>query len=224
MNTGIGDAVNLAWKLAAVLKGTADARLLDTYEPERIEFARRLVATTDRVFTLATAQGPLADLVRTRLVPQVVPRALAFGAVREFLFRTVSQIMVNYRGRALSVGAVGSVHGGDRLPWVSVAGADNYAPLRALLWQVQVYGEAHEELARWCEGHDVPLERFAFCPEHQAAGLTRDALYLLRPDGYLALTASAQDPQLLARYFAERGLRQGDDAFKEHPCRPAVRG
>ena len=224
MNTGIGDAVNLAWKLAAVLKGTADARLLDTYEPERIEFARRLVATTDRVFTLATAQGPLADLVRTRLVPQVVPRALAFEAVREFLFRTVSQIMVNYRGGALSVGAVGSVHGGDRLPWVSVAGADNYAPLRALLWQVQVYGEAHEELARWCEGHDVPLERFAFSPEHQAAGLTRDALYLLRPDGYLALTAPAQDPQLLARYFAERGLRQGDDAFKEHACRPAVRG
>ena len=114
------------------------------------------------------------------------------------------------------------MHGGDRLPWVSVAGADNYAPLRALLWQVQVYGEAREELARWCAEQDVPLERFAFAPEHQAAGLTRDALYLLRPDGYVALTASAQDPRVLARYFAERGLRQGDDAFKEHPYRPAV--
>ena len=34
MNTGIGDAVNLAWKLAAVLKEGAPDNLLDTYEPE----------------------------------------------------------------------------------------------------------------------------------------------------------------------------------------------
>ena len=40
MNTGIGDAVNLAWKLAAVLNGGAAASLLDSYEPERIGFAR----------------------------------------------------------------------------------------------------------------------------------------------------------------------------------------
>ena len=39
MNTGIGDAVNLAWKLAAVLNGGAPETLLDTYEPERIGFA-----------------------------------------------------------------------------------------------------------------------------------------------------------------------------------------
>jgi 2-polyprenyl-6-methoxyphenol hydroxylase-like FAD-dependent oxidoreductase len=47
MNTGIGDAVNLAWKLAAVLQSRAGSPLLDSYEPERIAFAQRLVATTD---------------------------------------------------------------------------------------------------------------------------------------------------------------------------------
>ena len=57
MNTGIGDAVNLAWKLAAVVHGRADASLLDSYEPERIAFARRLVATTDRAFTGVTSDG-----------------------------------------------------------------------------------------------------------------------------------------------------------------------
>ena len=57
MNTGIGDAVNLAWKLAAVLHGQAEASLLDSYEPERIAFARRLVATTDRAFTAVTSSG-----------------------------------------------------------------------------------------------------------------------------------------------------------------------
>ncbi|MDT9646367.1 FAD-dependent oxidoreductase, partial [Pseudomonas sp. JV245A] len=41
MNTGIGDAINLAWKLAAVLSGKSAERLLETYATERMEFARR---------------------------------------------------------------------------------------------------------------------------------------------------------------------------------------
>jgi hypothetical protein len=46
MNTGIGDAINLGWKLKAALDGAPDA-LLDSFETERIAFARRLVKTTD---------------------------------------------------------------------------------------------------------------------------------------------------------------------------------
>src|SRR5438552_8448870 len=64
MNTGIGDAVNLAWKLAAVLNGRAVPSLLDSYEPERIAFARRLVATTDQAFTGITSDGTIARRVR----------------------------------------------------------------------------------------------------------------------------------------------------------------
>ena len=59
MNTGIGDAINLAWKLAAVLQGRAPATLLDSYEPERIGFARRLVKTTDRAFSVVTSRAGL---------------------------------------------------------------------------------------------------------------------------------------------------------------------
>src|SRR5262249_2738366 len=57
MNTGIGDAVNLAWKLAAVVNDGARDSLLATYEPERIGFADRLVATTDRPLTPAPKPG-----------------------------------------------------------------------------------------------------------------------------------------------------------------------
>src|SRR6266478_1701082 len=73
MNTGIGDAVNLAWKLAAILRGRADRSLLDTYETERIAFARRLVATTDQAFTGVTSDGLIARRVRLNLVPAVIP-------------------------------------------------------------------------------------------------------------------------------------------------------
>ena len=41
MNTGIGDGENLAFKLALVVTGRADAALLDTYEAERRPVARR---------------------------------------------------------------------------------------------------------------------------------------------------------------------------------------
>ena len=87
MNTGIGDAINLAWKLAAVVAGRAPDSLLDSYEAERIGFARRLVATTDRVFSFATAEGKIADILRTRVAPLIVPMAAAFEPVREYLFR-----------------------------------------------------------------------------------------------------------------------------------------
>ncbi|HEY2226989.1 MAG TPA: FAD-dependent oxidoreductase, partial [Xanthobacteraceae bacterium] len=147
MNTGIGDAINLAWKLAAVLAGHAPDKLLDTYEAERIGFARRLVATTDRVFSFVTADGRLANIIRTRIAPVLLPAAMAFEAAREYLFRTVSQITLNYRSGPLSVGAAGHVHGGDRLPWVPINGRDNFEPLAAVTWQVHVYGSASAELA-----------------------------------------------------------------------------
>jgi 2-polyprenyl-6-methoxyphenol hydroxylase-like FAD-dependent oxidoreductase len=207
MNTGIGDAINLAWKLAAVLKGRATDALLDSYEAERIGFARRLVATTDRVFTFASGEGQLADFVRTRIAPIVIPAAFSFDAVRRFAFRTVSQTMLNYRGGPLSHGVAAGVHGGDRLPWVVVDGFDNFAPLVSLDWQVHVYGSAGRELTTWCAQRKVPLHVFAWRDEYRQAGLARDALYLLRPDTYVALVDPSGSVTALDRYTSDRGIR-----------------
>jgi 2-polyprenyl-6-methoxyphenol hydroxylase-like FAD-dependent oxidoreductase len=44
MNTGMGDATNLGWKLAAALEGWAGPHLLESYEPERRRVAQRVVA------------------------------------------------------------------------------------------------------------------------------------------------------------------------------------
>jgi 2-polyprenyl-6-methoxyphenol hydroxylase-like FAD-dependent oxidoreductase len=208
MNTGIGDAVNLAWKLAAVLNGGAAEGLLDTYEPERIGFARRLVATTDRAFTLVTAHGPIAWRVRTRLVPPVAGLLFHLAAVRRFLFLTVSQTGVNYRDSPLSEGEAGSVRGGDRLPWVKTSpDEDNFTPLSALAWQVHVYGEPRRGVAEACAELGLPLHALAWRPEMRRSGLMRGALYLVRPDGYVALADPDGDPERLGRYFVKRGLQ-----------------
>jgi 2-polyprenyl-6-methoxyphenol hydroxylase-like FAD-dependent oxidoreductase len=206
MNTGIGDAINLAWKLAAVLAGHVPDHLLDSYEAERIGFARRLVATTDRAFSFVTAEGRLADILRTRIAPVLLPKAVAFEAVREYIFRTVSQITLNYRGGPLSVGSARHVHGGDRLPWVPINGSDNFEPLAAMIWQVHVYGSASAELAAWCTNHNVPLHVFNWRSEHEAAGLARDAIYLLRPDTYVALADASGEANALDRYWSEHGI------------------
>jgi 2-polyprenyl-6-methoxyphenol hydroxylase-like FAD-dependent oxidoreductase len=207
MNTGIGDAINLAWKLAAVLAGRAGDNLLDSYEAERIGFARRLVATTDRAFSFVTAEGRIADVVRTRVAPVLIPMALAFAPVREFMFRTVSQITLNYRRGPLSRGVAGDVHGGDRLPWAPVDGVDNFQKLTTMDWQVHVYGSASAELAAWCAAQNVPLHIFDWRSEYEVAGLARGALYLLRPDSYVALADSSGAPNALDRYFRDHRIQ-----------------
>ncbi|MDQ6771257.1 MAG: FAD-dependent monooxygenase [Gemmatimonadota bacterium] len=207
MNTGIGDAVNLAWKLAAVLKNSAPENLLDTYEPERIPFAQRLVATTDRGFTFVTRRGGFAGVVRTRIAPLVVPLLFRLGAMRRLLFRTVSQTQVNYRNSALSAGTAGKVHGGDRLPWADLgSGEDNFAPLISLKWQVHVCGVVPRGVSEACAELRLPLHVFAWQPGMQRAGFQNGALYLVRPDGYVALADQSADPERLRQYFAGREL------------------
>ena len=220
MNTGIGDAVNLAWKIVAVLKEGAADSLLDTYETERIGFARRLVATTDRVFTFVTKPGGIAAFVRLKLVPRIAPWLLRLPPVRRFAFRTVSQIGIQYRKSPLSAGAAGSVRGGDRLPWVETGPhEDNFAPLTSLAWQVHVYGEVRRGLADACAELRLPIHAFAWMPRMRRAGFVRGAIYLVRPDGYVALADPDGDPGPLGRYFTRRGFpaARRDEATRIDP-------
>lgn len=214
MNTGIGDAVNLAWKLAEVVRGRAAANLLDSYEPERMAFAQRLVETTDRAFTAITTLNVAARLVRLRIAPIFIPVLFSFRLLRLRLFRTVSQVNVNYRGSDISKGTAGTVHGGDRLPWIrGDASADprgNFAVLQSLAWQVHVYGDAAPALREFCLQRKIALHVFAWSGDTARAGLRRNALYLIRPDGYVALADTRSDVTGLASYLDQLGLTPGE--------------
>jgi hypothetical protein len=76
-----------------------------------------------------------------------------------------------------------------------------------MIWQVHVYGTARTELAKWCAARNIELNVFPWQAQHEAAGIARNALYLLRPDTYVALAAASGTPDAVDRYCAERGLR-----------------
>ena len=204
MNTGIGDAINLAWKLAAVLKGRGEDAILDTYSTERRAFALRLVASTDRAFTFVTRDGALARFVRLHVVPRFLPFAVRFEATRRFMFRTISQTSIQYRAGGLSEGRAGSVQAGDRLPWVPPEGreADNYAPLGSMDWQVHVHGTAEAGIAQACERHGIALNAFAWREAASRAGYARDAAYLVRPDAYVGWAGPGNAGEILESYLA----------------------
>ena len=211
MNTGIGDAVNLAWKLAAVLRDAATPALLDSYEPERIAFARRLVATTDRLFQLITRDGALAATVRTRVVPRLLGALVPRKAVRRFMFRTVSQIEINYRDGGLGSGRAGKILAGDRMPFVPAAAGvgapDNMQPLPSPGWQLQVYGELEAGLRAAADADEIPVRLYPWSPAAEAAGLARNAAYLVRPDSYVGWCDPHPSASGLTEYLRSHGLR-----------------
>src|SRR5262249_47033147 len=110
-------------------------------------------------------------------------------------------------GSPLSQGIAGMVQGGDRLPWINVnVNADNYAPLASLDWQVHVYGEASSDLHAACASRGLPLHVFPWREEMARVGLQCDALYFIRPDGYIALTTCYDRANAITSYLKAHGI------------------
>jgi 2-polyprenyl-6-methoxyphenol hydroxylase-like FAD-dependent oxidoreductase len=116
MNTGIQDAYNLAWKIAAVQKGLAGKKLLESYHEEREPIASDLLKATDRMTKGATIRNPLMQKIRNRLVPLVAGTEM----VQEKMMRTMGELNINYRDTGFVAqnwhGRGGDVEAGDRAP------------------------------------------------------------------------------------------------------------
>ena len=110
-----------------------------------------------------------------------------------------------------SDGRAGSVHGGDRLPWVetNLKDADNFTPLTSLDWQVHVYGDAAPAIRALCEVRKLSLHVFPWRPAMDRTGLQRNAVYLVRPDGYVALADPDGNAAVLTSYLDMRKLTSG---------------
>jgi 2-polyprenyl-6-methoxyphenol hydroxylase-like FAD-dependent oxidoreductase len=96
MNTGLQDAANLAWKLAAVLKGGAPESLLDTYHSERWPVGQKVLEFTDRIFSTMTSQTGWLAGIRNMLLPVFGAVITRSGMVRSRAFHFISQLGIRY--------------------------------------------------------------------------------------------------------------------------------
>jgi hypothetical protein len=70
-----------------------------------------------------------------------------------------------------------------------------------------VYGEADKDLEAACRELNLHLHVVVWSDSAKNAGLKRDALYLVRPDGYIALASSEQSVSKLRAFVEQFHLR-----------------
>jgi 2-polyprenyl-6-methoxyphenol hydroxylase-like FAD-dependent oxidoreductase len=213
MNTGIQDAYNLAWKMALVLRGEADGRLLETYNEERLENAKHLLETTDRMFQLAAGSEWVLAFLRMNVLPPVAQYILRFDSVKKFVFPLISQIGINYRHSSLS-GHAGDGHfkvkAGDRMPYFLTGGESIYDKLRRPKFHLLIFSNAGSDLRpseTGLDGRFAELVDFNAVPldAHVADLFGRDEPFsvLLRPDNYIGFISPDVSAGGLSAYLDE---------------------
>lgn len=220
--TGIQDATNLAWKLAAFLREGAPVSLLDTYDEERRPIAREVLQRTSAVSSIIFAMNPVARFVREQLLFPILRRPF----VQRRLFAKLSQLQMNYRRRSLSAHFDAPfsrvrVRAGDRTPDVLFEKAGEKVSLFQLIGSGGMIallgpGENSREIAGalaalhirafiiFPNGAEMPP---AECLEDLYGDFARlygaqgPFLYLIRPDGHVALFQRRAEANELARYL-----------------------
>ena len=194
MNTGIQDAYNLAWKLAFVLQGKADMKILETYNQERLENAKHLVGTTDRMFNLVAGQGWLLKFMRTTVIPPLAKYIVALQAFKSRFFPLISQIGINYRTSPLSNhdgDEEFAVKAGDRMPYFMVDGKSVYDKLRVPKFHMITFTNEHQnEIIN----SNVEMMDYLVLPLSpniaKLFGTDKPFAVLLRPDNHIGFISS----------------------------------
>jgi len=221
-NTGIADADNLAWKLAAVLHRQAGPGLLDSFHAERHEAAQENVRVTNRTARFLRAPEGVERLFRTA----------AISLAKQHLF---ARQLVNTGRMAVANSYTRSpvcAHGGGQsVQNVSFQFADGSAGTvnDLLLWArgemlLLVFGDippaARQRLRALCESAPVRAVQVASDSRPQAVEHVRDpqghlqgachvfghAWALVRPDAYVASTGESIDATLVHAVAAAMGM------------------
>ena len=205
MNTGVGDAVDLGWKLAATLQGWGGAALLDSYEAERRPVQRTIidaaqtnmqVLPTELAGALIDADGPEGDAARRLLSERI-------HSTKDAEFHSLDLVLdVTYEDSALVVADV------ERRPATALPGRriahtwtrsgrsvlDLVGDGLTLLWLGAAADSESRRFAEAARAHRLPLSVADLRDERLADRYGAD-LVLLRADQHVAWRGdSAPDP------------------------------
>lgn len=226
MNTGLQDAYNLAWKLALVIQEKSPESLLDSYHKERWSVANRLVNTTDRVFTSIVKRGTLINWFRLKVMPFLASRLMGIPTIQKRAFRIVSQTGISYTKSPISQQNIvlpdQAPKAGERLPYLTVYN-EQFQQQQNLYHRL---GEAMFHLIVWQCQQDIDLapstqkikqyltqqypnlfQTHLIVEQHQNFStfqqlqLQQSALFVVRPDNYIAYIGAVDDLDGLQGYL-----------------------
>ncbi|WP_328322399.1 FAD-dependent monooxygenase [Streptomyces sp. NBC_00388] len=219
MNTGLQDAVNLGWKLAAVARGRLEEAALESYGAERRAAAHAVTRST----SLQTRWGFLRRPAQIALRDTVVRGADRTGVLQRQLAPKIGQIDATYRPESARMPRGGRIVPGDRVPvllgqgrttgvWTAVP-RDDWTVLlhvgrsRPDTWH-DTCAAVREAVGDQAEVVEAPSQSHG--PLVDALG-SRPVAAVVRPDGHLYATlAPARTSEITgALRRARRDLRPG---------------
>ncbi|MEU9035646.1 FAD-dependent monooxygenase [Streptomyces sp. NPDC048352] len=223
LQTGIQDAMNLGWKLAAHLSGRAPAHLLDTYQRERRPIAAATLRRTDLVYKFEVSASAGARLLRG-----LTTRLMGMAPVQNSVLEELSGLTLRYR--PLPGAPDGAVHRlvGRRMPDTALRSRDGvegrlYTHFRAGSFVLldQSHGGFCADVAEEGWADRVTAVRSVSVGRRNPKALPEAVL--VRPDGYVAWAGHAGDtPALRAALRHWCGEPQAPGAGRERPAVPAV--
>jgi 2-polyprenyl-6-methoxyphenol hydroxylase-like FAD-dependent oxidoreductase len=199
MNTGMQDVLNLAWKLALVQNGQAAPTLLDSYSAERSAIGDQVLRSTGRMTRIALLHNPLLRELRD-LAAGTLSR---IPAIQQRLVDQLTELDLHYAHSPLSAtphDASDQPPAGARAPDVAVCAADGsatrlYGLLGSGRFVLMSVGAAAPAVPPALRGL-VDMATTAL-----AQGYAVGHHYLVRPDGYLALSTRGDDPTAIVGWL-----------------------
>jgi 2-polyprenyl-6-methoxyphenol hydroxylase-like FAD-dependent oxidoreductase len=195
-NTCVGDAVNIGWKIAAVIQGWGTRELLDSYEVERRPIARDTIATAET--NMGTLSTDLADLATGPGATRLPTLSAAIQASKRAEFQSLGLVLgSSYAGSPVVQDGPGHVIGdstqfapssdpGSRLPhaWIDERTSLYDGLGRGMTVLGPLHRAQHEiaELERRAAVLGIPL-RIVESPSHYPWA---DEFLLIRPDQHIA--------------------------------------
>ncbi len=224
-NTGVADADNLAWKLAAVLRGQASPDLLDSYDQERCEAAQQNVQVTNRTARFLRPADGMERVFRNaaislakqylfaRSLINTGRMAVANTYTRSGICQSTGGQSVQNVGFRWANGSAGTVN--DLLTWaagrmlVLVFGDMSPACLKRIR-QIAAHAPARFVQVLAPDARAQATEHVIDPHGHLqgACHVFGHAWALVRPDGYLAATGETVDADLLHAIEQTLGLKE----------------
>ncbi|MHC2018517.1 FAD-dependent monooxygenase [Methylobacterium sp. CM6247] len=188
MNTGMQDAINLAWKLAMVERGQAAPSLLDSYSPERSAVGDMVLRNAARLTDMATLSNPVAQGFRNLALRFM----LGFHAVQDKMAATMSEVEIAYTDSPLS-------HGPEAGKRWAPAHDDGLPAGSGPVPLFVLYAADAARGASFAARYPALLEPTPRCPPEG------DQLILVRPDGYVGFSGIGEAWEEAERYLSRLG-------------------